>query len=35
LINVVVPQLADGDHPLIMLYGGVQTQGGVMITTKQ
>jgi len=36
LINVVVPStLADGDHPLTMLYGGVQTQSGVMITTKK
>jgi uncharacterized protein (TIGR03437 family) len=36
LINIIVPTgLADGDHPLIMLYGGVQTQTGVLITTKQ
>ncbi len=36
LINIIVPgSLADGDHPLTMLYGGVQTQAGVLITTKQ
>jgi uncharacterized protein (TIGR03437 family) len=35
LINVIVPQLADGDHPVVMLYSGVQTQTGVMLTTKQ
>ncbi|HTB10697.1 MAG TPA: IPT/TIG domain-containing protein [Bryobacteraceae bacterium] len=35
LINVVVPGgLADGDHAVTMLYGGVQTQSGVLITTK-
>ena len=36
LINVIVPTtLADGDHPLTMLYAGSQTQTGVMITTKK
>jgi uncharacterized protein (TIGR03437 family) len=36
LINVIVPTtLADGDHPLTMLFAGSQTQSGVMITTKQ
>ena len=36
LINVIVPgTLADGDHPLTILYGGAQTQAGVLITTKK
>jgi uncharacterized protein (TIGR03437 family) len=36
LINVVVPgSLANGDHPVVILYGGVQTQTGVLITTQQ
>jgi uncharacterized protein (TIGR03437 family) len=36
LFNVVVPGgLADGDHAITMLYGGVQTQPGVLLTTKQ
>jgi uncharacterized protein (TIGR03437 family) len=36
LINVVVPSgIADGDHAIEMFYGGVETQSGVLITTKQ
>jgi hypothetical protein len=36
LINVIVPStLADGDHPLTMLYGLQATQAGVLITTKK
>lgn len=36
LINVTVPGgLADGDHSIVMLYGGVQTQAGALLTTKQ
>jgi uncharacterized protein (TIGR03437 family) len=35
LFNVVVPGgLADGDHAVTMMYGGVQTQAGVLLTTK-
>jgi uncharacterized protein (TIGR03437 family) len=36
LFNVVVPGgLADGDHAITMMYGGVETQPGVLLTTKQ
>jgi uncharacterized protein (TIGR03437 family) len=36
LINVIVPSgLADGDHPLTMLYGLQAPQAGVLITTKK
>ncbi|HLX45239.1 MAG TPA: IPT/TIG domain-containing protein [Bryobacteraceae bacterium] len=33
-LNVIVPNLADGDHAVLAMIGGLQTQSGVLLRVK-